>query len=304
MTLKDACKKFLSHCRSAVSLSEHTLRAYTFDLNDFQNHSKPEVILSSIEKDTLRQFILHLREERKLKEITIKRRIACLKLFFRWVKQENMISANPFDNLHERIRLPKRLPRSLNSEEIQLLISAISLESENNDFQNFSARIAIKLLLTTGIRVGELVKIDIEDITLADSSLKINGKGNRQRLVYLFEESLNQAIARYLTIRRIMPTESRKLFITEAGIPLSTQNTRKLLGNLACSAGIERRITPHMLRHTTATQLLETGLDIRYVQKLLGHQSISTTEIYTHVTDQALRSALKRAYACQISDDN
>lgn len=295
MTLHDACKLFLSHCRSAVSLSEHTLRAYTFDLEDFQNHTKRETHLLSLDKDNLRQFIQHLREERGLKEITIKRRIACIKLFFRWIKQENHISINPFDELHERIRLPKRLPRALCSKEINLLSKAVNLES-NSNFQEFSTGIAIKLLLTTGIRVGELVKINIEDIVLEDSSLKINGKGNRQRLVYLFEPILNQAMALYLPLRRTRTTESRKLFITEDGIPFTAQKTRKLLGNLACSAGIERRITPHMLRHTTATQLLEAGLDIRYVQKLLGHQSISTTEIYTHVTDQGLRNALRRAY--------
>lgn len=296
MTLQDACESFLSHCRSAVSLSEHTLRAYTFDLEDFQNHAQRETDLSSLDKENLRQFIRHLREERKLKEITIKRRIACLKLFFRWVKQESVISINPFDNLNERIRLPKRLPRALGSEEIKLLSGAVNLEADSSNFQEFATGIAIKLLLTTGIRVGELVKIDIEDLVLSDSSLTIHGKGNRQRLVYLFEPMLNQAIARYLPLRRTRTNETQKLFITEAGIPFTTQKTRMLLGNLACNAGIERRITPHMLRHTTATQLLEAGLDIRYVQKLLGHQSISTTEIYTHVTDHGLRNALRRAY--------
>lgn len=296
MNLQDACESFLSHCRSAVSLSEHTLRAYTFDLKDFQNHAKRETDLSSLDKENLRQFIRHLREERMLKEITIKRRIACLKLLFRWIKQEGVIAVNPFDNLHERIRLPKRLPRALGSEEVNLLSKAVNLEPSDDSFQEFATGIAIKLLLTTGIRVGELVKIDIDDLFLADSSLKIHGKGNRQRLVYLFEPKLNQAIARYLPLRRTKSAETKKLFITEAGIPFTTQKTRKLLGNLACGAGIERRITPHMLRHTTATQLLEAGVDIRYVQKLLGHQSISTTEIYTHVTDHGLRGALKRAY--------
>jgi integrase/recombinase XerD len=296
MTLQNACEAFLSHCRSAVSLSEHTLRAYTFDLKDFQNHAKRETKLASLDKENLRQFIRHLREERKLKEITIKRRIACLKLLFRWSKQEGAIAVNPFDNLHERIRLPKRLPRALGSEEISLLAGAVNLEKSDSNFQEFATGIAIKLLLTTGIRVGELVKIDIDDLVLSDSSLKIHGKGNRQRLVYLFEPKLNQAIARYLPLRQTKSTATKKLFITEAGIPFTTQKTRKLLGNLAGQAGIQRRITPHMLRHTTATQLLEAGVDIRYVQRLLGHQSISTTEIYTHVTDQGLRGALRRAY--------
>ena len=296
MTLQHACESFLSHCRSAVSLSEHTLRAYTFDLEDFQNHAKRETKLASLDKDNLRNFIRHLREERKLKEITIKRRIACLKLLFRWTKQEGAISINPFDNLNERIRLPKRLPRALGSEEISQLAGAVKLEKSDSSFQEFATGIAIKLLLTTGIRVGELVKIDIDDLVLSDSSLKIHGKGNRQRLVYLFEPKLNQAIAQYLPLRQIKSTATKKLFVTEAGTPFTTQKTRKLLGNLASQAGIQRRITPHMLRHTTATQLLEAGVDIRYVQRLLGHQSISTTEIYTHVTDQGLRGALRRAF--------
>lgn len=296
MTLQNACEAFLSHCRSAVSLSEHTLRAYTFDLKDFQNHAKRETKLASLDKENLRQFIRHLREERKLKEITIKRRIACLKLLFRWTKQEGVITVNPFDNLNERIRLPKRLPRTLGSIEINQLSGAVKLETSDDSFQEFATSIAIKLLLTTGIRVGELVQIDIDDLVLSDSSLKIHGKGNWQRLVYLFEPKLNQAIARYLPLRRTKSVATKKLFITEAGIPFTTQKTRKLLGNLASKAGIERRITPHMLRHTAATQLLEAGVDIRYVQRLLGHQSISTTEIYTHVTDHGLRGALRRAY--------
>lgn len=296
MNLQDACEAFLSHCRSAVSLSEHTLRAYAIDLKDFQNHAKGKTKLAKLDKENLRQFIRHLREERKLKEITIKRRIACLKLFFRWAKQEGMIEINPFDNLHERIRLPKRLPRALGSMEIKQLSSAANLEISDDSFQELVTSIVIKLLLTTGIRVGELVRIDIDDLLLEDSSLKIHGKGNRQRLVYLFEPKLNQAIARYLRLRRSKSVSTKRLFISDAGVPFTTQKTRKLLGNLASNAGIERRITPHMLRHTAATQLLESGVDIRYVQRLLGHQSISTTEIYTHVTDQGLRGALRRVY--------
>ena len=288
MTLKDACEAFLSHCRSAISLSDHTLRAYTFDLKDFQNHAKRETDFVSLDKEILRQFIRHMREDRRLKEITIKRRIACLKLLFRWTKQEGVIDVNPFDNLHERIRLPKRLPRALGSIEIYQLAGAVNLKTCDDRFQEFATSIAIKLLLTTGIRVGELVKIDIDDLVLADNSLTIHGKGNRQRLVYLFESELNAAIARYLPLRQTKTSATNKLFVTEAGIPFTTQKARTLLSSLACKAGIQRRVTPHMLRHTAATQLLEAGVDIRYVQRLLGHQSISTTEIYTHASKSAI----------------
>jgi len=296
MTLKKASNAFLDHCHSAVNLSDHTRRAYRADLKDFQAYAEPNIELSMLVKENLRGYIRHLRDTRQLKETTIKRRIACLKLFFRWVRQEGMTTSNPFDGLHERIRLPRRLPRALGPEEVALLSKSLQLVTNTGDIQNMTTRIAVKLLITTGIRVGELVRIDTNDLDLANGSLKIHGKGNRQRLVYLFDPALNRALERYLARRRKQPAESTRLFITQRGGAYTTQKVRKLLGNLASQAGIERRITPHMLRHTTATQLLEAGVDIRYVQKLLGHQSISTTEIYTHVTDQGLRGALRRAY--------
>lgn len=295
MNLQDACESFLSHCRSAISLSEHTLRAYTFDLKDFQNHAKRETDLSSLDKENLRQFIRHLREERGLKETTIKRRIACLKLLFHWVKQEGMIADNPFDNLHERIRLPKRLPRALERCHIASLRKAIALSCGRCNFDELSRKTAIHLLLDTGIRVGELASARIDDLSLSDRCLKIHGKGNRQRLVYLLSAPLYRRLDHYLGKRQKINTQNSKLFVTGAGLDLTPQRVRASLHQLASSAGINKTLTPHMLRHTCATQWLEAGLDIRYVQKLLGHQSISTTEIYTHVSDQGLREALLRS---------
>lgn len=295
MNLQDACESFLSHCRSAISLSEHTLRAYTFDLLDFQNHAKRETDLVSLDKENLRQFIRHLREERKLKETTIKRRVACLKLLFRWAKQDGMIVDNPFDNLHERIRLPKRLPRALERCHIASLRKAIAPSDGRCNFDELSRKTAIRLLLDTGIRVGELASARIDDLSLSDRCLKIHGKGNRQRLVYLLSAPLYRCLDRYLSKRQKINAQNNKLFVTETGLDLTPQRLRASLHQIASSAGISKTITPHMLRHTCATQWLEAGLDIRYVQKLLGHQSISTTEIYTHVSDQGLREALARA---------
>ncbi len=295
MKLQDACESFLSHCRSAISLSEHTLRAYTFDLLDFQNHAKRETDLVSLDKENLRQFIRHLREERKLKETTIKRRIACLKLLFRWAKQDGMIADNPFDNLHERIRLPKRLPRALERCHIASLRKAIAPSDGRCNFDELSRKTAIQLLLDTGIRVGKLASARIDDLSLSDRCLKIHGKGNRQRLVYLLSAPLYRCLDHYLSKRQKINAQNSKLFVTGAGLDLTPQRVRASLHQIASSAGINKTITPHMLRHTCATQWLEAGLDIRYVQKLLGHQSISTTEIYTHVSDQGLREALLRA---------
>jgi site-specific recombinase XerD len=123
----------------------------------------------------------------------------------------------------------------------------------------------------------------------------IHGKGNRQRLAYLLQKPLHQKIEQYIAQRALLSPSCDKLFVSSQGKQISTPCIRLSLHNLVKIAGIEKRITPHMLRHTCATQWLESGLDIRYVQKLLGHQSISTTELYTHVSDLGLREALYRA---------
>lgn len=294
MNLEELCECFLSHCRSAVSLSLNTMRAYVFDLNDFCLVAGGATPIECINKEVLRSYIRFLREVRKLKESTIKRRIACLKLVFRWAKQESLLKENPFDTLNERIRLPKRLPRALDHDDSAALKSAIS-PTKSDDFRTYGAKVGIQLMLATGIRVGELVTLKIGDLDMANASLKIDGKGNRQRLVYLMDESAKRHLEEYITRRKQVPINEGWMFTTLAGSVLTTNRMRQLLKKIAQEAGIHRHITPHMLRHTSATTWLEAGLDIRYVQRLLGHQSISTTEIYTHVTNEGLRSAMKKA---------
>ena len=294
MTLNNTIEKFLWHCRTAVSLSTHTHRAYTFDLADFAAQAGADTPLENLDKEALRTYIRYLRETRKLKETTIKRRIACLKLLFRWARQENMLTENPFDTLNERIRLPKRLPRALGKDEARLLRAASQPQPDQDPTQLYTAKIAIQIMLATGIRVGELVSLRQEDIDLTNASLKIDGKGNRQRLVYLIDNTVKEQLRAYLAYRQEKAVAHIWAFTTVDGKPFTTNQVRRMLGALAKGAGVERRITPHMLRHTSATTWLEAGLDIRYVQKLLGHQSISTTEIYTQVTDEGLRGAMRR----------
>lgn len=295
MTLFEARKQFLSHCKSAISLSPHTLRAYCSDLHDIQNYFGFRKRLDSVEKDQLRHYIRHLREHRQFKETTIKRRLASLKLLFKWATQETFIKINPFDSLNERIRLPRRLPRALDRADQAILRRAVATTSRTDDFNMVRAKTAIHLMLDTGIRVGELVAIDLNDLSLANNCLVINGKGNRQRLVYLLQRPLCRKIEQYLTWRSSVQTCSEKLFVNSNGNAILPQSVRVGLRDISKKAGISRHVTPHMLRHTCATQWLEAGIDIRYVQKLLGHQSISTTEIYTHVSDQGLREALLKA---------
>lgn len=300
MVVSKACARFLNHCRSAMSLSEHTLKAYGSDLKDIEKHFGPRKKIAAITKEELRQYIGHLRDQRKFMETSIKRRVACMKLLFRWALQESSITVNPFDTLNERIRLPKRLPRALDRCHVNLLRKAIAPAIRSDSFDAMCRKTAIQVLLDTGIRVGELANIQIEDLSLPDRCIMVHGKGNRQRLVYLLAAPLYRSLDRYLTRRQQIGVHSGKLFVTETGLDLTPQRVRESLHDMAETAGIERHLTPHMLRHTCATQWLEAGLDIRYVQKLLGHQSISTTEIYTHVSDQGLREALLRTTGGQL----
>lgn len=295
MTLTEAKRNFLRHCELTVNLSQNTLRAYGSDLDDVHRYLGQRRKLEDVGAEHLRGYIEQMRLQRHLKETTVKRRLASLKLLFIWARREKLIDDDPFHTLNERIRLPKRLPRALDRGDRECLRKALVLRSTTDDFNVIRSKTAIHLLLDTGIRVGELVSICLRDISLANESLLIQGKGDRQRLVYLLQKPLYRKIEKYLAYRRSVQTSSDRLFVFANGKPVASVNIRTELRGLCKVAGIARHVTPHMLRHTCATQWLEAGMDIRYVQKLLGHQSISTTEIYTHVSDQGLREALFKA---------
>jgi len=150
-------------------------------------------------------------------------------------------------------------------------------------------------LFTTGLRVGELVAVCLADMSERETAILVRGKGRRERRVFLPGREARAVLARYLAARVATCTPIDQLLVTANGVAVTTQYVRKRLRELARSAGIGRRITPHMLRHTAATQLLEAGVDIRFVQTLLGHTSIATTQIYAEVRDTALKARLARA---------
>lgn len=295
MLFTEACDQFITHCRSAMTLSDHTLRAYESDLRKAEAYWIQYRTLCDIAKGDLRNYIRHQRVDCKSKESSIKRRLASLKLMFKWAQHEAMVESNPFDGLLEKIRLPKRLPRALDRQDAQRLRSAVSSIQKDDNLDTACRKIAILLLLETGIRVSELTGIRLEDISLSDRSIKIHGKGNRQRMVYFLSSKVSQHLQTYLGKRKQAGSNQHNLLITRDEAIVKPPKIRSWLKTIASEVGINRHVTPHMLRHTCATQWLESGLDIRYVQKLLGHHSISTTEIYTHVSDQGLRDALIKA---------
>lgn len=295
MLLTNAIDQFIKHCQSVMNLSEHTLRAYISDLKKAESFWYTKRKIDHITKEDLQNYIYHQREQCNAKESSIKRRIASLKLLFKWAHREELIKANPFDNLHEKIRLPGRLPKALDRKDSKRLKAAICTIGRYDNIDTACKKIAVHLLLETGIRVSELTNISLSDISISDQSIKIRGKGNRQRLVYFLSNDLGQSIKNYLKKRHNLLIDNNSLLTTQNGKSVTPPQIRLWLKTIANEARINQRVTPHILRHTCATLWLESGLDIRYVQKLLGHHSISTTEIYTHVSDQGLRKALTRA---------
>ncbi|HCA27076.1 MAG TPA: hypothetical protein DEP05_05465 [Betaproteobacteria bacterium] len=314
MQLNDAIERFLSHCRHSKNLSEHTLRAYNFDLTEFQRFTNNESSIQTCDRTLIRNYLRYLFEQCGLKEASIKRRIACLKAMFSWLETEIDLENNPFHQLSLKIKLPARLPRALTRTELNALLNtpirALGFNSRNaygtktfaqtissrQRFIQLTTLLSLELLFATGSRVGELSQIQISDVDLDEGSIKIKGKGNRERQVFLPDESICALILAYNKARMEFSPSTTTLLINTRGNPVSTQLVRLLVRRAGERAKLARRVTPHMLRHSAATHLLSAGVDIRHVQRLLGHQSIVTTQIYTHVSDTQLKSVICRAH--------
>lgn len=310
MRIAQAIEQFLYHCRYLKKLSEHSLRAYSTDLENFRVFAGGQKSIKRCDKVMFREYLHYLYENRGLKQASVKRRFACLKAMFRWLELEESIAENPFHKIDLHIKLPSRLPRGLSETELHQLLNAplqqlgihkrASLSyaklkrqaGDKNAFQALTSLIAMDLLFATGIRVGELAAIQLKDIDLAAQSIKIHGKGDRERLVFLPSKDLLKILTNYIELRKALFISNPALLLTKQYKAADTQYIRLLVRRAGEQANIDRRITPHMLRHSTATHLLNNGVDIRFVQKLLGHQSITTTQIYTQVGDAMLKQVV------------
>jgi len=292
--INQASANFLDHCRVGRSLSANSLKAYATDLDSFASFAGANTLVGEIGRESLRDYARWLMDRCNLKEASVKRRMAALKVFFRWLEREEQLEITPFHRLDLVVRLPRRLPRGVSADELKRLLSAIG--DEKDGYPALLLRLAVVMLFVTGLRVGELTAVRLGDLDLTEGVIQVRGKGNRERRVYLTSPEVKRLLERYLTHRRRRaPMEAEHLLIAPDGLPATPQYLRRHLHKAAKHAGIARPITPHMLRHAAATHLVEAGVDIRFVQKLLGHASIATTQIYTQVSDSSLREALARA---------
>lgn len=295
MQFREAVEDFLHFCTIERQLSHHTLSAYAGDLADFRTWLTADVAITAITTLTLKNYLSEMVGTRKLAVATVRRRFACMRAFFRRAAERGHAS-DPFSSWRLKLPRRKRLPQALSRVEVSSLLSTSKDPNPPRQLNGDpTLMIAIRLMISTGMRVGELCKLGLDDLSPDASSVRIHGKGSRDRVAYIADAGLRNDLVYFVGVRQRSGAECKSLFLNRIGTPMKPQSIRARLRRYAMSLGLTRRVTPHMLRHTAATLLIETGVDIRFVQRLLGHSSIATTEIYTHVSDEALRATLERA---------
>ncbi len=303
--LKVLTEEYQSYCKEQLGLSDHTLRAYDQDLRAFNIFAKLRRIGPLPDKSDIVGFQTYLREERDASPATIRRRMVTLKSYFRWLEETDASVTSPFRGLRLELKVPKRLPRPVDRPTLTLLFSASRSLLEGNPEEPIVAEhsfsiehitgLVSRLLVVTGLRIGEITALNVGDVSGAASRIRVRGKGNRERTVYVTNERLLLDFRTYWEWRYRVAGAGYCLFINSAGDRLTSPAFRKRLRTVSKKLVVEPHLTPHRFRHSAATLLIEEGVDIRLVQRLLGHASIATTELYTKVSDNSLVAALERA---------
>lgn len=293
--LKLIIPEFIQLVQSTKNLSEKTITAYTSDLNDFNSF----VINHELSNESILQYIQELTITRRLKDTTINRKLIVLKMFFEYLHSKNYIESNYFSSHQFKFKKEKRLPKTLAIKETSKLLSCVTDQSINasSDFEKWktSRNLAlIDILISTGIRIAEAANISINDIINSERIILIHGKGRKQRLIYISCPQTWNNIIVWLKIRNARPTNTDMLFVNRYGDPISIHGIEYIYNSLKIQSGININSTPHYLRHTFATNLLANGADLRSVQEILGHSSVSTTEIYTEVTTKRKKQVLNK----------
>ena len=299
---------YIDYIKDIKSRSSNTVVAYLQDLNCFSRFLvSSNSGCSTLDEECITSYLKFIRHVKELKPATVRRRLLTLQGFCEWLVVSNVLEVNPFDDISIDLKVPKRLPRPVDLLTIrQLFMENLSVRngmmlnpedwtSSSRASQKHTTLLIIQLMLTTGIRVGEISSIRVTDISSDGKTIHIFGKGNKERLVYIENEQLASALSQYQRERRSIADAHSNLFVNSRGNSLTPQTIRKRVKSMCKEIGASDTPTPHRFRHSAATLLIENGVDIRVVQRLLGHASISTTELYTQVSDVSLRDALRRA---------
>lgn len=289
----DYLNDFLDYLNYELNYSENTAKSYEEDLNSFFLYvDKNNINYIKIDKEEIRGYLKHL-DEQKLNNRSISRMLSALRTFYKFLVLKKIIKNNPFREI-KNPKVSKRLPNYLNSLEIEDLTNSYSLDNPTN----IRNHLIIELLYSTGIRVSELVNIKINDINFHDNTIRILGKGSKERIV-LFGDYAKDIIDLYLKKARdtfIKKNINDYLILNCFGNRLTTRSVEEIVKKAGMDLKLKNKVTPHTIRHTYATDLLNNGADIKSVQELLGHSSLSTTQVYTHLTNDRIKSVYLKAH--------
>lgn len=300
MDLHTLIEKYLIYCELQKGLNPQTIKAYRIDLSQFESYAKKQEDYST--KEVICSFIESLHSIYKPK--SIKRKLATLKAFYEYLSYEEIIEDNPFSKIHIKIKEPIILPRII-PEKILTKILNTAYQALDECKTTYSQRCVIRdiavleLLFATGLRVSELCNLKADDVNLSDSYVKTFGKGSKERIIQICTPDVLTALKQYKKCFKAEIDSTGYFFVNRLSNRLSEQSVRFMINKYVNRFSSTVHITPHMFRHTFATMLLEADVDIRYIQQILGHSSITTTEIYTHVSTAKQKQILKRKHPRQ-----
>ena len=294
---KQDLEDFKSYIIAEKNFSQHTAKAYCSDILSFlvwmDDESCEEVNFSKI-----RDYI-HFIQKFNYKKTTVARKIASLRTFYKYLYREQKIDSNPAMNLNNPKR-PKSLPKFLTPDEVEQIL----YNTKNETPAGYRNRTILELLWATGMRISELSGLNFGDLNLEHNEIRVFGKGSKERII-LVTDRAKSFLERYIeTARALIPKgfpvppqdEDSPVFINNTGYRLQTRTVRNVINEVVEKINLPKHVTPHVFRHSFATHLIENGADLRIVQELLGHASISNTQIYTHVSTQHLKEVYNQAH--------
>ncbi|HEY4818768.1 MAG TPA: site-specific tyrosine recombinase XerD [Candidatus Acidoferrum sp.] len=293
MEISAVISSFMMHVRVEKGLSANTISAYKRDLNKFEEFArKRKLTLESVGRDDLVDFLAGLYRQ-KLESRTVARQLVTLRNFFRFAQVQDLIPEDPSINL-ESPKIRRHLPGYLRLEEVEKLLE----QPDSKTPTGLRDRAMLEVLYSTGLRVSELIGLGVSDLDTKVGCVRCIGKGDKERIVPVGKKALGM-VDKYLRegrpelLRNAKASSGPALFVNRRGVALSRVGVWKILSAYGRRAGLRVALTPHMLRHSFATHLLERGADLRSVQLMLGHADISTTQIYTHVVEERLKQIYK-----------
>lgn len=293
---KQDLEDFKSYITAEKNFSKHTARAYCSDILSFlvwmDCDSCEEVNFSKI------RDYLHFIQKFNYKKTTIARKIASLRTFYKYLYRERKVNSNPAMNLNNPKR-PKSLPKFLTPQEIEQILNNTNIETPSG----FRNRVILELLWATGMRVSELSGLNFGDLNLKENEIRVFGKGSKERIILVSDRAKN-FLERYIHSARTLVAkgyetnedETSPVFINNTGFRLQPRTIRNVISEVTEKINLPKHVTPHVFRHSFATHLIENGADLRVVQELLGHASISNTQIYTHVSTQHLKEVYEETH--------